>query len=127
MSELLSRTLGGALARSTESTRSTIKTLTSPDGEGFNELCFDDKKGEEQIFLHGQKDLDVRIENDARHFIGNDEHRIVTNDQVENVENDVHSTIGRHRTVEVGKDDNLKVKGKQAVEVAESRSLTASE
>lgn len=107
-----------------EKTRTTLKSLTSPDGEGFNELRFEDKKGEEQIFIHGQKDLDLHVENDQRELIGNDAHLTVTNDQLEEIKNDLHLTVGRHRQVETGKDDNLEVKGKQAIDVAESRSLT---
>ncbi len=107
-----------------DKTRSTIKTLSSPDGEGFNELRFEDKKGEEQIFIHAEKDLDGRVENDRRELVGNDQHLIVKNDRVENIENDSSSTVSRHRTAEVGKDDNLTVKGKRAVEVTQSSSLT---
>src|SRR5262249_28688273 len=40
-----------------------IKTCTTPGGEGYNELRFDDTKGQEQIFIHAQKDLDIRAEN----------------------------------------------------------------
>src|SRR5262249_3072479 len=32
-------------------------------GEGYNELRFDDAKGKEQIFIHAQKDLEIRAEN----------------------------------------------------------------
>lgn len=49
-----------------EATKSTIKTNTSKGGNGFNEIRFEDKKGKEQIFIHGQRDLDVRIRDDIR-------------------------------------------------------------
>ena len=39
-----------------EKTKSTIKSRSSKDGGGFNEFRFEDKKGEEQIFMHGEKD-----------------------------------------------------------------------
>ncbi len=43
-------------------TLSYIKTRTSPDdGQGFNELRFEDKKGKEQVFIHSQKRGDIRI------------------------------------------------------------------
>ena len=39
-----------------------IKTRTSPDdGQGFNELRFEDKKGKEQVFIHSQKRMDTRV------------------------------------------------------------------
>jgi type VI secretion system secreted protein VgrG len=109
-----------------EKTRITLKSQTTPDSEGYNELRFEDKKDEEQIFIHGQKDLDLYLENDQRELIGNDTHLTVENDSLAEIKNDSHATIGRHRHDEIAKDDNLKIAGKQAIEVAESRSLTVS-
>src|SRR5690606_27366984 len=40
-----------------EKTKSTIKSQSSPGGDGFNELRFEDAAGSEEIFLHAQKDL----------------------------------------------------------------------
>src|SRR5688572_11123788 len=46
-------------------TLSYIKTRTSPDdGKGFNELRFEDKAGKEQVFVHSQKRMDVRVRRD---------------------------------------------------------------
>lgn len=43
-------------------TLSYIKTRTTPDdGKGFNELRFEDKQGKEQVFIHSQKRMDVRV------------------------------------------------------------------
>ena len=55
-----------------EQTKSTIKSMSSKGGGGFNEFRFEDKKGSEQIFIHGEKDLDIRIKNDRKEWIGND-------------------------------------------------------
>ncbi|MCP4922427.1 MAG: type VI secretion system tip protein VgrG, partial [bacterium] len=44
-------------------TKSTMKTWSTKDGQGgYNELRFEDKKGEEEVFLHAQKDLNEEIE-----------------------------------------------------------------
>ncbi|PIZ32755.1 MAG: hypothetical protein COY39_04530 [Alphaproteobacteria bacterium CG_4_10_14_0_8_um_filter_37_21] len=48
----------------TENTKSTFMTNSSKDGEGYNELCFEDKKNEEKIFIHAQKDMNLVIENE---------------------------------------------------------------
>jgi type VI secretion system secreted protein VgrG len=46
-------------------TLSYIKTRTSPDdGKGFNELRFEDKANKEQVFVHSQKRMDVRVKQD---------------------------------------------------------------
>ena len=41
-------------------TQSGIKTRSSPDGsdETFNEICFEDKKGEELLYIRAEKDFD---------------------------------------------------------------------
>ncbi len=49
-----------------EKTKSTIKSNSSKGSKGFNELRFEDKKGGEQIFIHGQHNMDVRVRNDLK-------------------------------------------------------------
>ena len=44
-------------------TRTTVKSSSSPGGSGFNELRFEDKAGEEEIWLNAQKDLTVAVGN----------------------------------------------------------------
>ncbi|MDR3224423.1 MAG: type VI secretion system tip protein VgrG [Holosporales bacterium] len=43
-------------------TASAFYTNSSKGGKGFNELRFDDKKDEEEIFVHAQKDINIVIE-----------------------------------------------------------------
>lgn len=60
-----------------EKTKSTIKTNSSTGGEGFNELRFEDKKDSEQVFIHAQKNLDIRVRaNTAETTFGNREIRV---------------------------------------------------
>ena len=81
---------------------STLKSNSTKGGGGFNEIRFEDKKGSEQVFVHGQKDLDVRIGNDRREWIGKDRHLIVKNDRIEKVEGGVHLTVGIDHFEETG-------------------------
>lgn len=76
-----------------EKTKSTLKTNSTKGGGGFNEFRIEDKKGSEQIFLHGEKDLDVRIKNDAKELIKRDRHLIVERDQIEKVKRDKHLKV----------------------------------
>ena len=76
-----------------EKTKSTIKTYSSKGGGGFNEIRFEDKKGSEQIFIHGEKNLDVRIKKDVFETFGNDTHLIVDTDQFEQVKGDKHQYV----------------------------------
>jgi type VI secretion system secreted protein VgrG len=51
-------------------TISGIKSNSSPGGKGFNELRFEDKKGKEQVFIHSQKRMDVRVRESMYETIG---------------------------------------------------------
>ncbi|MEM7199363.1 MAG: type VI secretion system tip protein TssI/VgrG [Planctomycetota bacterium] len=107
-----------------EKTKSSIKSQSSKGGGGFNEIRFEDKKGEEQVFVFAEKDLDMRVQHDTYEHVGNDRHLIVKRDQVEHIENDLHEKVDRHRTTEIAGDQNVKIKGKQAIEIADSSSFT---
>jgi type VI secretion system secreted protein VgrG len=105
-------------------TMSTIKSNSTPGGSGFNEIRLEDKKGEEQIFVHGEKNLDVRIKADAFEWIGNDRHLVVKKDQIEHVENNRSEVVDADHMEKIGKDRHLKVEGKEAKAVDGSLSLT---
>ncbi len=62
-----------------------IKTCSTPGGNGFNELRFDDKSGHEQVFLHAQRQKDERVGGDSLEDVGNDRHLIVHGNQLEHV------------------------------------------
>lgn len=51
-----------------------IKTNTTTGGSGFNELRFDDAKGREQVFVHAERNLDVRVKGDAMESVLGDRH-----------------------------------------------------
>lgn len=70
-----------------------LRSNATKGGSGFNEIRFDDKKGEEQIFFHAEKNQDIRVKNDHFEFIGNDRHLIIKCDQLEKVEGDKHLTV----------------------------------
>ena len=92
-------------------TKSTLKSNSSKGGDGFNELRFEDKKGSEQIFIHGEKDSDVRIKNDSKEWVGNERHLIVVKDQLEKVEGDKHSTIKGNLLIKIEGDHAESTKG----------------
>lgn len=76
-----------------EKTKSTMKTNSSKGGNGFNELRFEDKKGSEQIFIHAEKNEDIRVKNDCFETIGAARHLTVGGDQMEKVGGSKHLTI----------------------------------
>jgi len=107
-----------------EMTKSTVKSNSSKGGNGFNEIRFEDKKGSEQVFIHGEKNLDVRIKNDSFENVGNNRHLVVTQDRFEHIQNNRNETVDNDHKEKIGNDRNLNVGGKEAKAVTGSLSLT---
>ena len=89
-----------------EMTKSYVKTDTSKGGEGHNELRFEDKEGEEQVYIHGEKDMDCRIKNDSRENILHDRHQTIGS------EDDNGQKVGDQREL-IYQDKHLKIKRDQ--------------
>ncbi|MDM8545891.1 type VI secretion system tip protein TssI/VgrG [Candidatus Venteria ishoeyi] len=96
-------------------TKSTWKTRSSKKGgvEDFNEIYFEDKKGEEKFYQHAQKDMKIMVENDR--------HKRVDNDEINDIK------MNRTTTIEE-KDDKLTIaKGNRTLTVKLARTVTTQE
>ena len=72
-------------------TRSTIKTQSTKDGEGYNEIRFEDRKGEEEIFIRAEKDLDQRTLDTHKQWVGNDHQQLVEHNEYREFYNEEHA------------------------------------
>src|SRR5262249_51970244 len=70
-----------------------LKSHSTPGGGGYNELTFDDTKGNEKITIHGQHDLNTTVEHDEKHTVKNDRTIHVTGKHTETVDKDTKVTI----------------------------------
>jgi type VI secretion system secreted protein VgrG len=97
-----------------DKTKTYIKTNSSKGGEGFNELMFEDKKDEERVFIHAEKNMDVRVKatskarilghrhqiigtekgGDQRELVWQDKHLNVKKNQVEKIEGNLELMVG---------------------------------
>ncbi len=101
-------------------------------GEGSNELRFEDQAGSEQIYLHGQKDWSIVIENDKDQSVGNNEtlevgndrSKHVIHDETVNVDNDETITVGNNHTETIAKIMKLDVGTNQMVTVGVNHTET---
>lgn len=86
-------------------TQSGIKSRSSKQGgpDNFNEIRLEDKKGEEQIFVHAEKDLLTEVEHDETRTVGHDRTTTIKNHETKEVtEGNETTTIKKgDRTVEV--------------------------
>jgi type VI secretion system secreted protein VgrG len=86
-----------------EDTKSTIKSSSSKGGGGSNEIRFEDKADEEELYIHAQKDYNIVVENDLTKQVANDE----TNTIMQN----------RETTIEEGDDDLIVEQGNRKISV----------
>lgn len=115
-------------------TQSGIKTRSSKDGgtSNFNELRFEDKKGEEQIYLHAEKDLDSRVEHCETRQVDVNRTTTIGQDEKTTIGRDEEHTVGRHRTKtiaenesnSVGQNRDTSIGGNDTVQVGSNQTVT---
>lgn len=96
-----------------------VKSNTTPGGAGFNEWRFDDTKGKEQVFIHGERDYDLLVKNDRRERIYGNSHLIVGyekdgkkgGDQREEVYQNKHLKVHKDQEEHIGGNFKLHVGG----------------
>ncbi|HRI70322.1 MAG TPA: type VI secretion system tip protein TssI/VgrG, partial [Polyangium sp.] len=117
-------------------TVSTWKTASTPTGEGFNELRFDDASGKEHVYLQAEKDMDQLVKNDIRQAVGGNATQYVQKHDVRTVGGsqstmvnlseqhavglDQAQFVGLHRTTHIGVEDNTLVGTRWGVTIARS-------
>ena len=82
-------------------TRSTFKTDTH-QGEGFNELRFEDENGQEEIYVHAQKDMNIDVLDSHTKAVRNNDTELVQNNKVIEVNRDHSEAIGGSMALHVG-------------------------
>jgi type VI secretion system secreted protein VgrG len=83
-------------------TKSGWKSMSSPGGDGYNELMFEDAKGSELVNIQAEKDMSTLVKHDQT--------LVVKHDREIHVEHDERTLIDNDRTEEVGNDEQLEVK-----------------
>ncbi|GED23889.1 hypothetical protein HHA01_28660 [Halomonas halmophila] len=86
-------------------TRTVLRTQTH-QGEGFNELRFEDKADQQQIWLHAQKDLELLTRNDRTEEVGRDSDLKIKRDRISELDRDDHLTVHGERRTQVDGDDH---------------------
>ncbi len=89
-------------------TQSTIRSDSSPGGEGSNELRFEDAKGAEEVTVHAQRDANVVVEVDELRRVGET----------------VRVNVAVDRTEEVSGERTLQLTGADAIQVGGAQSVT---
>ncbi len=85
-------------------------------GGGNNEISLNDTKGNELINIHGQYDMQTKIDHDQRLH--------VINNRTKNVDVDETSTIGNNRTEKVGVNETITIGSNRTEKVGSNEIIT---
>ncbi|MDP9783064.1 type VI secretion system Vgr family protein [Pseudomonas fluorescens] len=90
-------------------TRSVFRSCSSPGSKGFNELHLEDRAGQELVYLHAQRDMEQKIENDSRLEIGNERRETIKGNSITVLHAEEYRTTAADRTIQVEGNDYLHV------------------
>ena len=79
-------------------TRSTWRSNSSPGGNGFNELMFEDLAGSELVYIQAEKNLRKLVKNDETITVERDREKLVKNNETETTQVNRSEVTGGHRT-----------------------------
>ncbi len=107
-------------------TMSGIKTRSSLGGspETFNEICFEDKKGAELLYIRAEKDQTIGVENDESHWVGHDRLKTVDNDETVLVHHDRTETVDNNETITVHGNRTETVDKNETITIHQNRKET---
>ncbi|WP_038908356.1 type VI secretion system tip protein VgrG [Dickeya oryzae] len=99
-------------------TRTSLRTSTHK-GAGFNELRFEDQAGQEEVFIHAQKDMNTVVLNNRS--------TAVNASHTENVGGDQTVVVQHNQTVSVKENQVTEIQGEQTVAVTKNRNTTVND
>ncbi|MEM6673234.1 MAG: type VI secretion system tip protein VgrG [Planctomycetota bacterium] len=107
-------------------TQSGIKSRSSKEGgaANFNEIRFEDKIGEELVYIHAEKDRQEIVENDHSLSVGHDQTIEVGNDRTETTGNDRSLAVGAKKSESVGDTKTVTVGASHTESIGTDMSLT---
>jgi type VI secretion system secreted protein VgrG len=84
-------------------TMSTVKSRSTPDSgpAGFNEIRFEDHRGKEQVFVHAQKRMDVRVLGSLYETVHANRHEVVGLPKGTEKGGDYDVTVGGNHSLHV--------------------------
>ena len=100
-----------------DKTKSWIRTRSSPNSEGYNELRFEDKAGDEQIHLRAERDLDELVQHCHTTHVLADQTNTVDGNQTETVHENQTLEVDEDRTKTVHKNEKTEIGGNRTEEV----------
>ncbi len=97
-------------------TRTVIRTETH-QGQGSNEIRFEDQAESEEIYIHAQKDQNIVVENNESTTVMENRTESVGKDESISIGNDKTVDVTRDHHEQIGRDKHKKVAGNQITDI----------
>ena len=92
-------------------TRSAWKSDSSLGSNGFNEIMFEDLKGQELVWEQAEKNRRRLVKNDETITVANDRQKLVKNDEHERTVGFVKIVVGKDQDIVIAQDKRERVEG----------------
>jgi type VI secretion system secreted protein VgrG len=96
----------------------------SSKGGGYdnaNAIRFEDKKGQEQLWLHAEKDQLTEVEHDEDKWVGNDRRKTIDRDETNHIKQDRTETVDRNEKITVHGWRTEEVDGNETITIHSNR------
>lgn len=109
-------------------TQSGIKSRSSKDGtqNNFNELRFEDKKGEEQLYVQAEKNMDTLVKADETLTVGANRTKTIGKDETTTVVGNRTETVQQNETITINVNRLETVLGSETLNITGMRTETLS-
>ncbi|MBD8122559.1 type VI secretion system tip protein VgrG [Pseudomonas lutea] len=110
-------------------TQSGMKSRSSKGGSpaNFNEIRMEDKKGQEQLYIHAERNQDIVVEVDESHSVGHDRNKSVGHDETVTIGNNRLRIVKQEDILAVGQRKTDSVSQSYVIEVGENLRLVCGE
>jgi type VI secretion system secreted protein VgrG len=107
-------------------TQSGILTRSSLQGtpDNANALRFEDAKGEEQVWLHAERNQDIEVENNETHWVGQDRTKTIDRDETTTVHRNRTETVDGNETITIHKNRREEVDRDEKITIHKNRTKT---
>ncbi|MET3139960.1 type VI secretion system secreted protein VgrG [Undibacterium sp. GrIS 1.2] len=104
-------------------TQSGILSRSTPNGSysNANALRFEDKMGQEQLWLHAEKDQLTEVEHDEDKWVGNDRRKTIDRDETNHIKRDRTETVDRDETITVHNNRTERVDHNEQISIGDNR------
>ena len=107
-------------------TQSGVLSRSSKGGAygNANALRFEDKSGEEQLWLHAERDQLTEVEHDEDKWVGNDRRKTIDRDETNHIKRDRTETVDRNEKITVHGWRTEEVDGDETITIHSNRTET---